>query len=196
MNEYEVPPWLLKAAQETNAYVRQMAPMLKVAHELDEMVQPYLPLLRDGQKYQKQIDEARAVMATIGPLPLRPPELIHVMNSGFWELFSSFRQQREVFALAGVASASGAALSPSVLVSDAGAATDTLTVQKDSPADLGMQLDAKTVFLAIMWVFVILLPLKIGLLPPEVQTIIRDYIALVPAAVVIHWHVTGNGKRD
>ena len=56
--------------------------------------------------------------------------------------------------------------------------------------------NAKTAFLAIMWVFVILLPLKIGLLPPEFQAIIRDYIALVPAAVVIHWHVTGNGKGD
>jgi len=29
-----------------------------------------------------------------------------------------------------------------------GAATDNLTVQKDSPSDVGMSLDAKTVFLA------------------------------------------------
>jgi hypothetical protein len=196
MSENEVPAWLLKAAQEANDMVQQMAPMLKAAQEANDMVRPYLPLLQDAQKYQKQVDEARAVMATVGRLPLPPPELVQVMNTGFWELFSSFRQQRDVSVLGAVATVSVAAHMGSVVVSEPGAATDNLTVQKDSPSDGGLALDAKTVFLAIMWVSAILLPLKMGLLSPEVQAIIRDYLVTVPSALVIHWHVTGSGKRD
>ena len=65
-----------------------------------------------------------------------------------------------------------------------------------SQSDIGVPLDAKTVFLAILWVFAILLPLKIGLLSPDVQTIIRDYLVTVGTALIIHWRVTDSRKHD
>ncbi len=59
-----------------------------------------------------------------------------------------------------------------------------------------MPLDAKTIFLAILWVLAILLPLKIGQLPLEVQTIVRDYLATVGLALIIHWRVSDSRKQD
>lgn len=182
VSEYEVPPWLLKAAQEAN-----------------EIIRPYLPLLRDAQKH---MDEVRAVMAAVGPLPLPPPELAQVMNSGLREMLSLSRQQRNAFfpvPAAGITGTGGVVL-PKMMLAGAGemtasTATATLAVRDDSPADVGMPLDAKTVFLAILWVFAILLPLKIGLLPPEVQAIIRDYLVTIGTALIIHWRVTDSRKR-
>ena len=74
--------------------------------------------------------------------------------------------------------------------------TATVTVRDDSPADVGMPLDAKTVFLATLWVFAILLPLKIGQLSPDVQTIIRDFVGTISLALIIHWRVQDSRKRD
>jgi hypothetical protein len=62
---------------------------------------------------------------------------------------------------------------------EVGAGTDTLAVQKTTPSDPGMPLDARTVFLAVLWVFTILLPLKMDQLPPEIQTIIQDYVSTI-----------------
>lgn len=79
---------------------------------------------------------------------------------------------------------------------EVGAATDTLTAQKGTPHEVAVPPDAKTVFLAILWVFAILLPLKIGLLPLDVHTIIRDYLVTVGTALVIHWRVSDSRKHD
>jgi hypothetical protein len=59
-----------------------------------------------------------------------------------------------------------------------------------------MPLDAKTVFLAILWVFTILLPLKDGFLPPEVQTKIWEFVTAVNFTLTIHWRVSDSRKHD
>jgi hypothetical protein len=181
MSENEVTAWLLKAAQETDAYVRQMTPMLKAAQETDALIQPYLPLLRGVQKH---MDDLHAAIATVGSA-LPAPDLAQVMNAGLRELLSASSQQRDVLIAVPVASASGIAPLPPAVVSDADAGTE-----------VAVPLDAKTVFLAILWVFTILLPLKMGLLPPEAQGIVRDYIATVGLTLTIHWRVSDSRKHD
>jgi hypothetical protein len=181
MSENEETSWLLKAAQEADAYVRQVPPMLKAAQETDALVQPYLPFLRDVQKH---VDDLRATIATVGPV-LAAPELAQAMNVGLYELLSVSPQQRDVLMPVPVASASGIAPPPSVVVSNA-----------DPGTEVAVPLDAKAVFLAVLWVFTILLPLKIGLLPPEAQAIIRDYIATVGLTLTIHWRVADSRKHD
>jgi hypothetical protein len=183
MSENEVPAWLLKASQEADA-----------------MVRPYLPLLRDLQKVQdvqKHMDEARAAMATVGPLPPPSPELVHVMNAGLRELLSS-SWQGNVPVSVPAANANGAAPPLPVVVSDADAvgADDREAPPASVPSrtEVAMPLDAKTIFLALLWVLAILLPLKIGQLPPEVQTIISDYLATVGLALIIHWRVSDSRK--
>jgi hypothetical protein len=69
-------------------------------------------------------------------------------------------------------------------------------VEKDAQTGPGMPLDAKTVFLAVLWVFTILLPLKMDQLPPEVQIIIRDYVSTVGVTLAIWWRVNDGRKRD
>ena len=192
MNENDVPEWVLKAAQETNAYVQQMTPMLKTAQEADDVVRPYLPLLRDVQKY---MDEFRSVMATVGSA-LPPPELVQVMSAGMRELLWPSRQQRDVSVRGPVATVSAAAPAGQVVVSDAGTATDTLAVREDSPGEVAVPLDAKTVFLAILWVLTLALPPVVVLtLPVEVQSIIAGYVAAVGVALIVHWRVSDSRKR-
>jgi hypothetical protein len=36
----------------------------------------------------------------------------------------------------------------------------------------------------------------IGELPPEVQTIIRDFLVTIGTALIIHWRVQDGRKRD
>jgi hypothetical protein len=181
MSENEVPTWLEKAAQEADA-----------------MVRPYLPLLGDLQRLQdvqKHIEEARAAMAPVGPLPPPSPELVRIMKAGLRELVSS-SWHRDV----PVADASEAALPPSVVVSNADSVRmddrEAQPVSVPSRTEMAMPLDAKTIFLAILWVLTVLLPLKIEQLPLEVQTIIRDYLATVGLALIIHWRVSDSRKPD
>jgi hypothetical protein len=65
-----------------------------------------------------------------------------------------------------------------------------------SRTEVTMPLDAKTIFLTILWVLAILLPLKVGQLPPEVQASISNYLATVGLALIIHWRVSDSRKRD
>jgi hypothetical protein len=182
------PDWLVKAADETDAVVRKV-----------------MPIVRAAQQY---MEDARAALADAGPSLPPARELALAMDTGMRELIAAVRGQAEhrtVYGSAigyasGIVTATGHAIrAPMILAEfgEAGAATDTLTVSRrdDSPADVGMPLDAKTVFLAIIWVFAILLPLKIGELPPDVQTIIRDYLVTVGTALIIHWRVTDSRKR-
>jgi hypothetical protein len=76
-----------------------------------------------------------------------------------------------------------------------GAATDTLTVEKETPSDLGMPLDAK-VFLAVLWALTIALILWVDQLPEDVHDKIMDFLALVNFSLMIHWRVTDGHKRD
>lgn len=181
VDENDVPDWLLKAAQETDALIRKVMPIVRAA--------------------QEAVDEARAAQAAAGPSLPPARELALAMDAGMRELLAAIRQQvaiRQRDVLVRVPTLTvGVSLPPvSVFASDTGTATDTLRVRSESPADVGMPLDAKTVFLAIMWIFAILLPLKIGLLSPDVQTIIRDYLVTVGTALIIHWRVTDSRKHD
>ena len=48
-----------------------------------------------------------------------------------------------------------------------------MTMRDDSSTDIGMPLDAKTVFLAILWLFTFVLPpVLVLMLPAEAQAII------------------------
>ena len=53
-----------------------------------------------------------------------------------------------------------------------------------------------TVFLAILWVLTIALPPVVLTLPLTVQSIIAGYVAAVGLALIIHWRVSDNRKRD
>jgi hypothetical protein len=195
MNEYEVPRWLLKAAQDASALRQQMAPYLPLIQQAQrhaDEIQRAMPLIQAAMQYAEQI---RAAHAAVGPV-LQAMELTQVMRAGLFELLWPPRRQRDVFIAVPAATASATAPPPSVVVSDTGAATDTLTVQKETQADPGMPLDAKTVFLAVLWAFTILLPLKDGLLPPEVQTKVWEFITIVNFTLTIHWRVNDSRKRD
>jgi hypothetical protein len=132
--------------------------------------------------------------------PYLPPELVQIMNAGLREMLSLSRQQRNVFVHPAVATAVATVPQVSVFVRDGDAVRaddrEVSLVSASSTTDVGMPLDAKTVFLAIVWVFAVLLPLKIGLLPSEVQTIIRDYLVTVGTALIIHWRVQDSRKHD
>jgi hypothetical protein len=178
VNESDVPDWLLKAAQQVDAFIRQG-----------------MPIVRAAQQY---VDEARAAQAAAGSSLLSGREVALAMDAGMRELIAAVRQQSPhrtdisfvgsvalaPFAVAGVAEVSVAA------------DTATVTVRDDSPADVCMPLDVKTVFLAILWVFAILLPLKIGQLSPDVQAIIRDFVGTISLALIIHWRVQDSRKLD
>jgi hypothetical protein len=182
MDEHEIPEWLLRAAQQTDTLVQN--------------------LVRATQQY---VEEARAAQVVAGLSLLSGRDLTLAMDAGMHELFAAVRRQAEhqtaygsaIGYASGIGTATGHAIRAPILAEfgEAGAATDTLTVQQETQTDIGMPLDAKTVFLAIMWVFAILLPLKIGELPPEVQTIIRDFLVTIGTALVIHWRVTDSRKR-
>jgi hypothetical protein len=185
MDENEVPAWLMKAAQEADA-----------------MIRPYLPLLQDLQKLQdvrKHIDEARAAIAAVGPLPPPSPELVRVMNAGLYGLLSS-SWQGDVPVPVPVANASRTAPPLPAVVSDADAAgaddREAPPVSVPSHTEVVVPPDAKMIFLALLWVLTILLPLKMGQLPPDVQIIIRDYLATVGVALIIHWRVSDSRKHD
>lgn len=195
MNEYEVPSWMLKAAQDASALRRKMEPylpMMQDAQRYADEIQRTMPLLQAAQQYAEQI---RVAQAGVGPA-LQALELVKVMNAGLHELLWPSRRQPAVYGAVPAATASATAPAPSVVISDAGAGTDTLIVQKDTPREVAVPLDAKTVFLVVLWVCTILLPLKIGLLPPDVQATIRDYLVTVGLALIIHWRVSDSRKHD
>ena len=108
------------------------------------------------------------------------------MNAGMSELLWPTRHHPAVYVAVPAATANATALPVSVVVSGVGAGTDTLTVQKDAPREVAVPLDAKTVFLVMLWVMVLLLPVAILLLSPEVQTIM-DFLVTIGTALIIHW---------
>jgi hypothetical protein len=194
MDDNELPPWLVHAARQVDSVIRQG-----------------MPIVRAAQQY---VEEARAAQAEADRPLLSGRDVALAMDVGMRELLAAVRQQAEqnrgfsvalptamvrIAALRESAVVSGSgAMAPmrAAGVIEIGAATDTLTVQKEVPAGPGMPLDAKTVFLAVLWVFTILLPLKMDKLPPEVQTIIRDYVSAVSVTLAIYWRVQDGRKRD
>lgn len=179
VSEYDAPDWLLKLAQQIDALIREG-----------------MPIVRAAQRY---VEEARAAQAAAGPSLLSGREAALAMDAGMHELLAAVRQQSEHRAgYSNIVGSLGLAPMGMAGVAEVSVTTDTASVAvvDDSPADVGMPLDAKTVFLAILWVFAILLPLKIGLLSPDVQAIIRDYLVTVGTALIIHWRVTDSRKHD
>jgi len=194
MDENKLPPWLVSAARQVDAVIRQG-----------------MPIVRAAQQYA---EESCASQAEAGRPLLSGRDVALAMDAGMRELLAAVRHQAEqkrgvsvelptfnvtIAALpVSVVVGGSAALAPmrAAGVIEVGAATDTLTVEKDTEADPGMPLDAKTVFLAVLWVFTILLPLKMDQLPPEVQTIIRDYVSTVGVTLAIWWRVNDGRKHD
>jgi len=190
-----VPPWLRQAAQDASTLRRQMEPylpMMQDAQRYADEIRRATPLIQAAMQYAEQI---RAAQAAVGPV-LQALELVRLMNAGLYELLWPPRRRLDVSIPGRPGTVSVSALAGAIALSNAGAATDTLTVRGDSPADVGMPLDAKTVFLAIVWVFAMLLPVAILLLSPEVQTIIMDFVVTVGAALIIHWRVQDSRKHD
>lgn len=183
MDENDVPPWLLKAAQETDAMVRKVMPLMQAA--------------------QETVDYARAALASAGlsPTARRDLDLALAMEAGMREFLTAARAHRTASdSFAGIISGTGiVALAPMAVAGVAevivAADTATVTVRDDLPANVGMPLDAKTVFLAIWWVMALLLPVAILLLSPEVQTIIMDFLVTIGTALIIHWRVTDSRKH-
>jgi hypothetical protein len=227
VSENYIPDWLVKAAEETDAMVRKVMPIVRaaqqtvdVAHAAQQFAedaqaaQRYTEDLRSAQQFAEEIraahqylEDLRAAQAAARSwlLPARPwllpgRELVLAMDTGMREFLAAVYQQRSVLVHAGAATAVASAPPVSVLVGDGdGARADdreASPVGVSGPSDVGVPLDAKTVFLALLWVFAILLPLKIGLLPPDDQTIIRDYLVTIGTALVIHWRVQDSRKRD
>ena len=163
-----VPDWLLKATDETDAIVRKV-----------------MPIVRAAQQY---VEDARAAEAGAGPSLLSGRQLALAMEAGMREFFAIVRQ-RDVVVHLPTAKVIVSALPVSGVIGDADVAV--ADDRKTSPVPL----DAKTVFLALLWVFTILLPLKIGQLPPHVQAIIRDFLTTVNFALMIHWRVSDSRKR-
>src|SRR5206468_1611410 len=163
----------------------------------------------DAQRYAEEIrqvtplaqallqfaDHLRAAQAYVEPAR-QALELFSVMFAGLHELLWPLRHQPAVYVAVPAATASATAPPVSVVASDTFLMTETADVQKGSPSDPGMPLDAKTVFLAVLWVFTILLPLKDGLLPPEVQNKVWEFITIVNFTLTIHWRVSDSRKRD
>jgi hypothetical protein len=72
---------------------------------------------------------------------------------------------------------------------------DASPVSVSSRSDLAV-IDAKTVFLAIPWLFILVLPpVVVLMLPVETQFIIADYVAAVGNALIITWRVNDSRKR-
>jgi hypothetical protein len=178
MNENDVPDWLLKAAQQAS-----------------DMVRPYLPIVRAAQQY---VEEARAAQAAAGPSLLSGREVALAMDAGMREFLAAIRQQWDVLIRVPTLTV-GVSFPPvSVVVSDAGAASDTLTVAvRDSRTGKVVQISAMTIFLAILWVLTIALPpVVVLLLPVEVQSIIAGYVAAIGLTLIIHWRISDSRKRD
>jgi hypothetical protein len=206
MDEYCVPDWLPEAARETDAYVRQlmphaeeiaaiaqrMAPLLRQAQENYALIELYLPFLRDLQARMEEIRQAVAIAV----LPTPRSELVRAMDAGMRELLLSTYQTRSAVVHGQVARVSVAAPMGTVVVTNAAAGTDMLTVQKTASPEAPVPLDAKTVFLAIMWVFLILLSLGSLLgLPAELLAIIAGFLGNVSLGLIITWRVNDSRRH-
>lgn len=194
---------IVRAAQETVDVARaaqQFAEDAQAAQRYTEGLRTAQQFAEDARAAQQYLEDLRVAQAAAGPWPLPGRELMLAMEAGMRELLVAVRL-RNVLVDAAAITGTGSIALPKMAMGGAGevsvtADTATVTVRDDSPTDIGMPLDAKTVFLAMLWVFAILLPLKIGLLSPDVQTIIRDYLVTVGTALVIHWRVQDSRKHD
>lgn len=222
VSENDIPDWLVKAAEETNAMVREVMPIVRAAQETMDVAraaqqfaedaqaaQLYTDALRSAERFardaratQRYLEDLRAAQAAAGPSLLPGHEVALAMDAGMRELFATVSQQLEhrtaYSGFKGYMNFTGTvALAPMGVAGagEVGTATDTLAARDDSPTDVGMPLDAKTVLLAIMWVMALLLPVAILLMSPEVQTVIVNFLVAIGTALIIHWRVQDGRKR-
>lgn len=170
------PDWLVKATEETDAMVRRV-----------------MPIVRATQRYAEDLRAAQAGAGTSLP---SGRDLARAMGAGMRE-FLAVLHQRDVVVYAAPATAFASVPIPMVFVMDGDVVgADDREAPPVALTDVGMPLDAKTVFLAIVWVFALLLPLKIGQLSPDIQTVIRDYLLTVGNALIITWRVQDSRRHD
>jgi hypothetical protein len=184
---------------------------LRSTHDGDAAIRQVISVARAARQYVREAQEAQAAAGLSLP---SGRELAVALDAGMKEFLAIVRkqvEQRSVSVELPTARVTIAALPVSVVVGGSGAmapmraagvlevsaATDTLTVQKDTEADPGMPLDAKTVFLAVLWALTIVLILRGDQLPQEVHDKIMDFLALVNFTLTIHWRVNDSRrKRD
>lgn len=165
------------------------------------MVRKVMPLVRAAPETVDTARAARLAAAWLLPAARHDLDLALTMEAGMRELLAAARTHRTASdSFAGVISSTGsAALAPMAVAGAAklSVAVDTaaVAVVNRSPTDVGMPLDAKTVFLAILWVMALLLPVAILLLSPEFPTIIMDFLVTVGTALIVHWRVQDSRKR-
>lgn len=213
MGESYVPSWL-RTAQEVEELLRYYQPVLEAAQWHADDLQRLMPEIQVAQQgaeevwrlaplihaAQQHLEDARREMTAAGPSLASGQELALAMDAGMKELLWSLCR-RIVYAPAlPVAGAIGFAHPALVVyVTD----TDTVTMTEDqtmavqesrSPA---VHIDAMTVFLAILWLFLILLALGPLLgLSAEVQLIIGGLIANVSFGLTITFRVIDKRKHD
>jgi hypothetical protein len=123
------------------------------------------------------------------------------MDAGMRELMTVYRHRGALAhgSAATITGTGGLALAPMAMagVGEVNVVADTATVAvlDDAPTEVATQPDAKTVFLALLWVLLILLSLGPVLgLPAEAQEIIGGLLANVGLGLIITWRVNDGRK--
>jgi hypothetical protein len=156
--------------------------LTKAARETETILQRMSTLIRAAQKAETVTRQARPLDQTLQTHQLCMGQvrfgksatmtLLLAMDAGLRELLLAFPLPHDVVIDGSVATVSAS--------SGGGPAV----------------LDARTVFLAILWVLTLALPPVVVLeLPVEVQSIIAGYIAAVGLTLMIHWRMNDRRRR-
>ena len=89
----DVPDWLVKAAEETDAMVRKVMPIVQAAQATVDVARPSQQFAEDTQAAQRYTEDLRAAQAAAGPSLLFGREVALAMDAGMRELFAAVSQQ-------------------------------------------------------------------------------------------------------
>ena len=89
----DVPDWLVKAAEETDAMVRKVMPIVQAAQATVDVARASQQFAEDAQAAQRYMEDFRAAQAAAGPSLLFGREVALVMDAGMRELFAAVSQQ-------------------------------------------------------------------------------------------------------
>jgi len=174
----EPPEWLRQAAQ-----------------NVDDLITSSWPIIRAAQEY---VDQARAAQKKTGPILASGAEIALALDAGMAELIAAVRRQAAprhhtasahltvtptVFAMAGVATATGTA-------------TGAVTVVKQDEAGRTLVPASVIVALAPWLLLLIAFALSLGetQLSSEQHQFLSDYITNFALALAVAWRIRDNGK--
>jgi hypothetical protein len=167
VSDDQPPEWLTKAARETETILQRMSTLIRAAQKAETVTN-----VRQARPLDQTLETHQLCMGQVRFGKSATMTLLLAMDAGLRELLLAFPLPHDV-------------------VIDGSAATVSAS-SGGGPAVL----DAKTVFLAILWVLTLALPPVVVLeLPVEVQSIIAGYIAAVGLTLMIHWRMNDNRKR-